>query len=123
MSVSDELDALAPWLVHGRIVLGVHAVADDSGNSPEHREIRMSAEDVFALTRKCVSALRFHDEEQIAVRLENAFFLGSSSLEILGAIRAAILDNHDWVVRLLGATTTADIVAFVDMSYGRIPPK
>jgi len=57
----------------------------------------------------------------LATQLENALNLGSSGLEILGAIRQIITENLQIIRQLLGPDGSSrgeQIIAFVDKSFG-----
>src|SRR4051812_844653 len=58
----------------------------------------------------------------LPTQLESALKLGSSALEILGAIREILINNNEQVGRLLGPDGEAQakqVIAFVDKSFGR----
>jgi hypothetical protein len=58
----------------------------------------------------------------LATQLENALKLGSSGLEILGAIRQIIIENREIIRQLLGPDGRSrgeQIIDFVDRSFRR----
>ena len=55
----------------------------------------------------------------IATRLEDAMHLGSSGLEILGAIRTILLEEQTRLLNIANKDELNSIVKFVDKAYGR----
>ena len=58
----------------------------------------------------------------VASELDDALHLGSSGLEILGAIRKTLVENHGEVETILGLggwKKAAKVIAFVDKAFGR----
>jgi hypothetical protein len=63
-----------------------------------------------------------HGAHTIASELREALQLGSSGLEILGAIRLALIVNRTGIERLLGPAGIEEadqVIAFVDRAFGR----
>lgn len=61
-------------------------------------------------------------DTDFASELDDALHLGSSGLEILGAIRKTLIENHGQVESLLGSDgwqKAAHVIAFVDKIFGR----
>ena len=62
------------------------------------------------------------EERQLWMALHDALNLGSSGLEIVGAIRWILLENEPLVRRLLGGDPQGQLnaaISFVDRAYGR----
>jgi hypothetical protein len=78
-----------------------------------------SVMEVYDLTEQAISLCRSQGKPELAAQLERALGLGSSPLEILGAIRAAFVQNSQTLEGMLGQSAVADVVAFVDKAYGR----
>ena len=58
----------------------------------------------------------------LVARLENALHLGSSGLEILGAVRQVMIENRSEIERCLGNTGIEKanrVIAFIDKAFGR----
>jgi len=81
-----------------------------------------STEDVYRFVERLMSECRKGNEPVLLGQLDDALHLGSSGLEILGAIRKALIENREIITRLIGATGVAEadgVIAFVDKAYGR----
>jgi hypothetical protein len=81
-----------------------------------------TAEDVYNFAKTLESMSQRSGVTQLARQLDNAMRLGSSGLEILGAIRQVVIGNRTDVERLLGPEGTSridQVVAFVDEAFGR----
>jgi hypothetical protein len=81
-----------------------------------------TAEDVY----KFAENLKFMSQQsgatQLARQLDDAVRLGSSGLEILGAIRQVVIGNRTDVERMLGPEGRSGIdqvIAFVNEAFGR----
>ena len=82
----------------------------------------INTDDVYHFVERLMSECRKGNELGLLGQLDDALHLGSSGLEILGAIRKVLVENRGVVVRLLGSTggAAADkVIAFVDKAYGR----
>ncbi len=80
------------------------------------------ANDVYQFVERLKVACRKHNALRLFKELDDALCLGSSGLEILGAIRQAILKNRGEAERLLcegGKEEIDGVVAFVDRAFGR----
>lgn len=78
--------------------------------------------DVYRYVERLMSECRKCDESALFKQLDDALHLGSSGLEMLGAIRRALIENRVTVVRLLGPTGKEEadrVIAFVDKAFGR----
>ena len=78
-----------------------------------------SVMEVYDLTERAIRLCRDQGKLELASRLDGALGLGSSPLEILGAIRAIFVENGDTLGPMLGQTTVRDVVAYIDKAYGR----
>ena len=81
-----------------------------------------TTEDVYRFVQRLKAESERQGEVSLASRLDDALNLGSSGLEILGAIRQAILENRTAIERLLGPDGDVEarqIVSFVDRAFGR----
>lgn len=58
-------------------------------------------------------------KDEIALKFENALKLGSSALEILGAIRSLIISERDYLEKYYHAKYLSEIVDYVDVIFGR----
>lgn len=78
-----------------------------------------SVMEVYELAEKAIRLSRQHGDTALAADLDRALSLGSSPLEILGAVRAAFVAKAPVLEQLLGKAEVADVVSFVDKAYGR----
>jgi hypothetical protein len=81
-----------------------------------------TAGDVYQFVERLKTASQQDGTPELYRQLDQAMRVGSSSLEILGAIRQAVIGNRSDIERLLGpdGRLCADqVVAFVDKAYGR----
>jgi hypothetical protein len=81
-----------------------------------------TAEDVYRFVRRLQTEAERQGVSGLAARLDDAVHLGSSGLEILGAIRQVVLENRSAIERLVGPDGDAEarqIVSFVDRAFGR----
>lgn len=80
------------------------------------------ANDVYQFVERLKVACRQQNAVRLFKELDDAMCLGSSGLEILGAIRQAILKERGEAERLLGEGGKEEIdrvAAFVDRAFGR----
>ena len=78
--------------------------------------------DVYAFVARLKIEAEKHGNIDFASELDDAVHLGSSGLEILGAIRKSLIENHGEVEFLLdsdGWKKAANVIAFVDKAFGR----
>jgi hypothetical protein len=78
--------------------------------------------DVYQLVERLKTACQQNGAAELFNRLDDAMNLGSSALEILGAIRQTFIGNRSEVERLLGRNGKEEVdgvIAFVDKAYGR----
>ena len=81
-----------------------------------------TANDVYAFVTQLKIQAEKHGDADLASKLDDALHLGSSGLEILGAIRKTLIENHSEVESLLGSDgyeTAAEVIAFVNKAFGR----
>jgi hypothetical protein len=81
-----------------------------------------TTEDVYRFVERLKLECIKNGATELLGQLEDALHLGSSGLEILGAIRQAMIDNRITIEQLLGPIGREEIsqvVGFVDKAYGR----
>lgn len=81
-----------------------------------------NTDDVYRFVERLMSECRNGDEPVLFGQLDDALHLGSSGLEIVGAIRKALIEHREVIAKLLGSTGIAEadgVIAFVDNAYGR----
>ena len=81
-----------------------------------------STDDVYRFVEQLKETARQNGCQELYTELDDALLVGSSSLEILGAIRQAILRN--WVhIHAIGRpkdlTDAKIVIDFVDAAFGR----
>jgi hypothetical protein len=79
--------------------------------------------DVYRFVERLSSECQANGANVLFTQLDDALHLGSSGLEILGAIRHIVINNRLAIEQLLGADgkDRADqIVNFVERVYGRV---
>lgn len=74
---------------------------------------------LYELTNRLIMDCRMNDCRDIAEELENAKCLGSSGLEIVGAIGKIITDNRHRLMEFENEKELRAAIAFVDRCYGR----
>jgi len=81
-----------------------------------------STADIYDLVEKLKIECRNNGLGDLATQLDGAMSLGSSGLEILGAIRKVFVENRTTIEHLLGPTgreRSGQVIAFVDKAFGR----
>lgn len=81
-----------------------------------------TADDVYRFVERLKSECQNSGATELLAQLDDALHLGSSGLEILGAVRQTIIGNRALIERLLGAARKDEanqVVAFVDGAFGR----
>jgi hypothetical protein len=81
-----------------------------------------TANDVYAFVAQLKTEAEKRGNSDFASELDDALHFGSSGLEILGAIRKTLVENHREVESLLGSDgwkKAAKVIAFVDKAFGR----
>jgi hypothetical protein len=85
-------------------------------------QIINSASDLYQLVGHLKVECDKNGLTELATPLDDALNLGSSGLEILGAIRQTFVKNRITIQRLLGPSGKAQIervINFVDTAFGR----
>ena len=81
-----------------------------------------SANDVYEFVDQLKSACQKAGATELVEQLSDALRLGSSGLEILGAIREILVKNRSLIQGLLESTKKTEVdkvITFVDKAYGR----
>jgi len=81
-----------------------------------------TADDVYRFVERLKSECQKNGATALLAQLDDALHLGSSGLEILGAVRQTIIGNRAFIERLLGAAGKDEanqVVVFVDKAFGR----
>jgi hypothetical protein len=81
-----------------------------------------TTDDVYRFIEQLKAEAERHEDTALVDGLDDALHLGSSGLEILGAIQKTLSDNLSKVEKLLGSdglTRAKLIVVFVDKAFGR----
>ena len=81
-----------------------------------------TAEDVYRFVDRLKLESEKHGANALSAELDDALHLGSSGLEILGAVRQTMIANLPAIERLLGPTGKEEakqVIAFVDSAFGR----
>ena len=81
-----------------------------------------TTDDVYRFVERLKSECQEHGATELSLKLDDALCLGSSGLEILGAIRHTIISNLTSVERLLGVAGKDEanqVIGFVDKAFGR----
>lgn len=80
-----------------------------------------SMPEVYSLVDELREECRRHRIERVTDALDNAMALGSSGLEILGAIRSVLVRERDNLVRVVDkktATAIDSVIEFAASSFG-----
>ena len=80
-----------------------------------------SADDVYRFIEDLKSKCQGARATKLSSQLDDALHLGSSGLEILGALRHTLIENRVLIEQLLGASGKEQlnqVIAFVDKTYG-----
>lgn len=81
-----------------------------------------TTDDVYQFVERLKSECQKNGATELFAQLDDSLHLGSSGLEMLGAIRQTIIDNRASIERLLGASGKDEanqVVGFVDSAFGR----
>jgi hypothetical protein len=81
-----------------------------------------TANDVYVFVAQLKTEAEKRGDTDFARELDDALHLGSSGLEIMGAIRKTLFENHREVESLLGSDgwkKAANVIAFVDKAFER----
>ena len=85
-----------------------------------------SIQDVWRFAENARRAAEARGLTQLAGQFYDALNLGSSALEILGAIQKIVLENREILNEVLPTASQADtqrVIAFVDAAFGRASPQ
>lgn len=74
---------------------------------------------VYGFVNLVIQRSRSHGDDEVARKLDDAMHLGSSGLEVLGAIRSVILEERVTINNLVGESDTEDVIRFVDKAFGQ----
>lgn len=77
----------------------------------------MTTEDVYELVRLLIEKSLRNNDNVLAGKLNDAIQLGSSGLEILGAIRNVFISESNKINRLIDRKKTKEVIQFVDKIY------
>ncbi len=81
-----------------------------------------TADDVYRFVERLKAQSEKRGPRELATKLDEALHLGSSGLEILGAIRQTIIENRAAIEQMLGSSEKDEakqVIAFVDRAFGR----
>lgn len=81
-----------------------------------------SANDVYAFVAQLRTEAEKRGDTDFATNVDEALHLGSSGLEIMGAIRKILIENHAKLESFGGSEArnkAAQVIAFVDKAFGR----
>jgi hypothetical protein len=81
-----------------------------------------TTDEVYAFVAQLKAEAEKRGDTNFAAELDDALCLGSSGLEILGAIRKMLIENRAKVESLLGAdgqNKAVQVITFVDKAFGR----
>ncbi len=82
----------------------------------------ITSDDVYRFVERLKVQSEKGGLQELATQLDDALHLGSSGLEILGAIRQAVIENRIAIEQMLGPSRKDEaeqVIAFVDRAYGR----
>ncbi len=79
----------------------------------------ISTIEFYATADAAIRECRTHGHDAIADKIEDAKSVGSSGLEIVGAIGGVFKDHSTELRRLMGSEPVEDVSRFVDRCYGR----
>ena len=74
--------------------------------------------EVYEFAELAVKKCRKHGYDDVAQQLDDAMHLGSSGLEILGAIRATLIGQAETLEKVVDKTEMQDIVKYVNRAFG-----
>jgi hypothetical protein len=81
-----------------------------------------TTDEFYGFISRLKSACQVHDARKLCEDLDHALKLGSSGLEIMGAVMNTIVSNRNQVEHLLGSDAREqvdELIAFVDRAFGR----
>jgi len=74
--------------------------------------------EIYEFVRLAMKRSREHGYDDIAQQLDDALHLGSSGLEILGAIKVTVLSHRARLEELFDGATVLEVTQYVDRAYG-----
>lgn len=74
--------------------------------------------EIYGITERAVIDCRNHGYDEVAQELDDAMHLGSSGLEILGAIRSVFIAHRETLVKMVGQEQAQNVVTYVNKAYG-----
>lgn len=81
-----------------------------------------TADDVYQFVERLQLECQKNGATDLLAQLDDALHLGSSGLEILGAVRQTVINNRALITRLLGTDGKDEanqVLIFVDRIFGR----
>lgn len=78
---------------------------------------------IYSLVRSLAKSCRDNDRADIATQLDDALHLGSSSLEILGAIRGIVISHREYLEDLVASNEIEAAIRYIDKTFGRSPER
>lgn len=82
----------------------------------------MNIDEVYRIVEHLIVKAGERGPTELTMQLDDALHVGSSGLEILGAIRQVIIENRDCLDQLLAPTEidqVDQVISFVDKAFGR----
>jgi hypothetical protein len=79
-----------------------------------------TTQQMYEFVNKVLSGAREHGYEEIAARLDDAMHLGSSGLEICGAIGNVLKEERPRLEKVVSEKELQEAIDFVDSAFGRI---
>lgn len=74
--------------------------------------------EIYEFTELAVKKCREHGYDSVAQELDDAMHLGSSGLEILGAIRATLVSQGTTLEKVVDKAKMQEIVSYVNRAFG-----
>ena len=78
-----------------------------------------ATDDVYEFVNVLIRQCREQGFAEIAQKLNDAMNLGSSAMEILGAIRIVLLEESGTIGTLVERTDIEEVIQFVNRTFGR----
>ena len=79
----------------------------------------MTLDHIYRIVDDVIERCRSDGSTALADDLSQSKQLGSSALEILGAIRSCFIKNREQVAHAVGDPKVADVIEFIDRAFGR----
>jgi hypothetical protein len=74
--------------------------------------------EIYEFTEMAVQKCREHGYDEVAQQLDDAMHLGSSGLEILGAIKATCVHQAPTLEKVVDKAKLHDVVRYVNKAFG-----